>query len=634
MQLLDDTTYYIVVWKYCENCSEDNLNAVQLVIDGSIPPPNDNCSEATPLVINIPADGTTVGAEDDFHISGTGAFSGIDQTPSLAPGRDVVFSFTAPETTNYSFKATGYDVTQNLVLYVIPSCPVGSPPIDIANALGAANRSGVNSTEEVFCLSLAASQEVFVVVDDHYGSNPGSRFTLEVTRCVREGEPNNSPETAFPFACGISGSLSPASDIDFYALGSFPPGWRAFVMVDGEASRIANYDLRITTLTDTLEFDDDNNDASFGDSSPNVAGTRLTGGRVFASVNYFGGSAREPYRIHAVVQPPLALATVETEPNNNWLEANSSEQNYFYGTLSGPGLSADTDVYAFSVAEGDLIFVSLDGDPYRTNAPINARLELLDSGGNLLVVVDDSGAASFGGTNASLNTLTAFGPSSPAEALTYRSPIEGTFYARVSISSGAAGNARSGNYLLSISRNCLTGLDGLNHFPVLTNIVLASSVAVGTVTSLTGASWDPDLGDRTAATVSWGDGTTNHVEFPIPGLQPFSLPHQFNVANTNFTVTIALKDSQGGTAIWSTNIAVRVQSEAARFTSITPLSNGHFHLELEGTPQGLYRIEKCDILGSAWTELGTRTAGPAGTFSIDDPNPALSSRFYRAMSVP
>jgi hypothetical protein len=84
----------------------------------------------------------------------------------------------------------------------------------------------------------------------------------------------------------------------------------------------------------------------------------------------------------------------------------------------------------------------------------------------------------------------------------------------------------------------------------------------------------------------------------------------------------------------STNVHVGVPSEAARFTAINPLPSGQINLQLAGTPFGLYRIEKCNTLGAAWTELGTRTATANGTFTIDDPSPALTSRFYRAVTVP
>lgn len=633
-QLLADTTYYVVVWKYCDQPAfcEDGLNTLQLKISGTVVPVNDTCFGALPLQVNLPAIGTTVGAANNFQISGTGAFSGIDQIPSQARGRDVVYSFLPPAAGDYSFRVSGYRVNQNLVLYVVPSCPGGTGPTDITGGLGAANRSQVNSVEEVMCLPLTAGQEVFVIVDDNDLGNPGSSFTLEVTACVREIEPNNSPAEAFPFSNGIEGSTVPQFDMDFLALGRFPRGWRAFALLDGEACRTANFDLRITTLTDTLEYDDDDNDGSFGDSSPNIAGTPLTGEPAFAFINFFGGAEREPYRFFAVVQPPLASAVPETEPNGILSQANSADPNYFYGTLAGASPSTDVDVYAFGVAEQDLIFLSLDGDPHRTNAPLNARLELLDQTGKLLVGVNDNGATSFGSTNVATNTLSSFGPSSPGEALVYRSGVEGVFYARVSASANAVGGSGAGRYLLSISKNGFAGADGVNHPPAFNDVTLSSPPTAGTPVALTGTLWEPDTGDALSLVVSWGDGTTNIINYPTPGRLDFSIPHQFETGNTNLTIRLAVTDKHGASA--TLVVPTLVRAAVPRFQAIDRLQNGRIHLRLVGSPYSTYRIEHCSTLGVPWVELGKRTSDAAGLFTIDDLSPAPDSRFYRAIAVP
>src|SRR4030095_16568686 len=119
-------------------------------------------------------------------------------------------------------------------------------------------------------------QQVYIYVDDT-SLNVGSSFILEVTTCAQESEPNNTPMLASRPACGIEGSITPLGDSDFYALGTFPAGSRAFVMVDGESAELSNFDLRITSLTDTLEYDESDNDMQFGQTSPNVAGVPLVG---------------------------------------------------------------------------------------------------------------------------------------------------------------------------------------------------------------------------------------------------------------------------------------------------------------------------------------------------------------------
>ncbi len=623
LQLLADTAYYAVVWKFCDNCTDDGLNLLQLVVTRSTIPINDSCAGAIPVTVNIPVNGTTVGAGNTYQIVGTNAFRGLDQTPSRAFGRDVVYSFTAPITGTYSFKVYFYDVNQDLVLYVGPTCPTGTIPIGVGNALAAANRSLVNSAEEIVCQPLAAGQKVFAFVDDESIGNQGSSFIFEVTRCVPEREPNDSPERASPLACGIEGSIAPQFDVDFFALGHYPAGWRAFALLDGEAAKNADFDLRITTDVDVLEYDNDNNDETFGESSPNVAGTPLPEASTFLVVNYNSNlRASEPYRLYALVQPPIGSAVRETEPNDSPAQANSADQNYFYGTLSGPAPSTDVDLYAFSVLEGDLVFLSLDGDPYRTNAPINARLQLLDATGSTLVTVDDR---AFGSTT---NGLAGLFPTSPAEGLAYRSPDEGTFYARVSTSPSATGNAGAGAYLLSISKNCIIGSLGQNHPPVITNLTVPATVIVSANITLTGTIWELDSGDAPRLSVNWGDGATSLVEYAQPGRFEFSVTHAYTSVNTNVALSLTVTDKNGGVA--TTNLSVQVRPNLPRFNSISAPSFGRVHLQLLGMPRVSYRIEKSDRIGS-WSTLGTATADANGQFAVDDLAPSSNTRFYRAL---
>jgi hypothetical protein len=636
IQLLADSTYYILVWKYDEGTPDDGKNQLKLEIDRLILPPNDTCANAIPAQLNIPIHGSTAGAANNYQIVGTSAFWGVDQTPAPAAGRDVVYSFAAPASGTYSFKVYNYDVLQNLVLHVSPgpACPTGSFPIGIANCLAAANRSGVNSAEEIVCLPMSAGQQVFAIVDDQppagQGINRGSPFVFEVTVCTREQETNNSPATASRLTPGVEGTILPAGDVDFFALGSFPAGWRAFAMVDGEAARNADFDLRVTTAADTLEYDNDNNDSLFGASSPNIAGTLLTGGPAFVEVSYFGADDSEPYRLYAAVQPPASRAIEESEPNDDLAQANTAEENYFYGVLSGTSPSQDVDLFSFSVTEGDLLFLSLDGDPFRTNSPINARLELLDSSGSPLVLVNDAAASSFGGTNIATNTLSGFGPSAPAEGIVYRAGVEGTFYARVSISPSAAGSSGAGAYLLSITKNGISGSSGFNNAPALTNISITSPVSATFTALLTGFIWEPDIGDGASLIVFWGDGTTNTVDYPAPGRLYISLPHIYSAGNTNHTVNLQVTDRHGATDAASTTVQVRPQPLAATLLDLDKLPNGNISLLLQGTPNAFYLVEKADVLGS-WSPLGTGTAGANGRFTIVDTAPSPSSRFYRAV---
>src|SRR6185295_2652651 len=93
---------------------------------------------------------------------------------------------------------------------------------------------------------------------------------------------------------GVEGSSSPAADVDFFSLGTPATGSRVFALVDGVAGNSSDFDMRVTTSTDTLEYDDSNADAPFGFLSPSVAGTVLTGAPAFLRINQFAAAAAEP----------------------------------------------------------------------------------------------------------------------------------------------------------------------------------------------------------------------------------------------------------------------------------------------------------------------------------------------------
>ena len=457
IQLNAGTTYYIVVWM-CDNTAPTAGNtAVQLRVSRSLPPANDNCSSPTALTLNTPVTGATFLAINDYQLSAPACFTGIGQTQSTATGGDVVYSFMAPSAGNYSFKVTGYNPANNLVLYVATSCPTGAPPITVNTCLAASNRSASSSSEEVKCVLLSSAQTVFIFVDEN-ATTGGSAFSIEATACTLEAEPNGTPATAGPNTFGVEGAIDPVGDVDFYSLGTPPSGSRVFALVDGVASNNLDFDMRVTTSTDTLEYDDLNNDPLFGGASPNVAGTPLTGVQSFIRINQKSGLTAEPYRLYAVVQPPggnancNCPATNEIESNDTPGSANSASNNFFFGSLPGPAPSTDVDFFSFTANAGDLIFLSLDGDPKRDGTPINGALALVAPDAvTTLISVNDGGSTS--SITSGAGSLTSVTPFSPAEGLVWRAITTGTYFAKVFIGTTLTGTTGAGDYLLSISRN-------------------------------------------------------------------------------------------------------------------------------------------------------------------------------------
>jgi hypothetical protein len=526
-RLTAGTNYFIVVWLFDSAAPEPGNTAVQLKVIQQFLPNNDTCTAATTLLLDTPVNGTTLGATDNYRLSGSACFTGVGNHTSTAAGRDAVYTFTAPHAGNYSVRVTNYFAAEvsDLVIYAASSCPAaGGSPVTIGTCLAAVSRSDIGPAEEIACLPLAINQQIYIFVDEDTITS-GDTFTIEVTRCSSSTEPNNTPGTANTFVFGVEGPITPFNDADFFSLGTFPAGSRVFAIIDGIAGNDdGDFDIRVTTSTDTLEYDDYNNDLPFGSLAPNLAGTMLTASPAFLRVdryleNITNPSAIEPYRLYAVVQPPSASATAETEPNDTTGTANSAANNYFSGSLSGPSPSADVDVFSFTAQAGDLIFVSLDGDPLRDNTPINAELELLDPVGAALVAVDDS--ESISNTTSGAGVLDQSTPTSPSEGLVFRAFSSGTYFARVSIGLGGLGASGSGDYLLSITRNGVTGSCTFGISPLKRSFpgnagVGSIDVTAGVDCDWTAVSNSPFI-NITSGNNGTGNGTVNYSVTANPG---------------------------------------------------------------------------------------------------------------------
>jgi uncharacterized repeat protein (TIGR01451 family) len=197
-------------------------------LDRAAAPANDTCAGAIPLPLNRTVVATTAEAADDYQTPATvGCYGGIGQLPTTAPGRDIVFSFTAPAAGNYSIRVIqqgpNADPTraQNAVLYAVDGAG-GCPAPGVVNCIAGANRpqtsafatgstgSSSNHSEELTCIPMAANQLIYVFFDDARvagtAANPGGVTSLEAIPCNRESEPNDSIGQAEPFQCGVLGA--------------------------------------------------------------------------------------------------------------------------------------------------------------------------------------------------------------------------------------------------------------------------------------------------------------------------------------------------------------------------------------------------------------------------------------------
>ncbi|MBS1149067.1 MAG: hypothetical protein H6Q89_765, partial [Myxococcaceae bacterium] len=475
------TTYYILGYQYSTTPPIAGETSIQLRLTQAVAPTapaNDLCSAAPVLNLNLPVTGTTAGAANDYQID-AGCFVGVGNLTSTTPGRDVAYAFTPLVAGNYSFRAR--TATADLAMYLSNTCSTGTAPVEVATCRNAVDRTGA-SAEEINCVALTASSQVFAYVDAKTLAG-GSSFEIEVNACRLEAEPNQAPASSGPLSCGVTGGIVPAGDVDFYSLGSPVTGSRVFALADGISGADGDFDMRVTTATDTLQYNDFGNAAQFDDNAPSVAGTPLTGVASFIRMNHYDALIQsEPYRLYVVVQPPLASAAAEVEQNGTTSAANFSNLNYFSGSLSGASPSTDLDVYSFTASAGDLLYIALDGDPTRNNTPLNAQLELLNSAGVVLLTVNDDSSTSNITAGAGLTATT---PRSPNDSLIWRVRTSGTHYVRVAAGSTSTTTA-AGDYLLSISKNCVAGsTPALGPAPVLLgtagNYVLLAKTAISTV---------------------------------------------------------------------------------------------------------------------------------------------------------
>jgi hypothetical protein len=651
--LTSGTTYYIVVFQYDTPAPTAGNTAVQLRVGQVVTPANDTCAGAIALTVNTPLVGQTNSlTTNDYQLSGATCFTGLGNTSTTAPGRDVAYSFTAPTAGLYSFKVYNYSTALNPVLYIASSCPGGPAPQTVTTCLVAANRNTSNGSEEVVCANLTMGQMVFAIVDELGAATAGSQFTIEVNACTLETEANDTPATAQALTCGIEGAINIGTNPDFYNLGTPAAGSRVFAIADGVAANGASgdFDLRVTTTTDTLEYDDANNVTQFGSNGPNVAGTPLTGVASFLRVSHFSSLVSEPYRLYAVVQPPIASAAAELEPYNTIGTAHSPPSNYFSGALAGPAPSTDQDVYAFTATAGEIVVVGLDLDPLRNNTPINGAFELLDPTGAVILQINDGGSTS--STTASVGTLTGTTPNSPAEAATYRVPTTGTYYVRVGIGTTSTSTTGAGDYLLSISRNCaiaggITPTISINDVSLnegnagttaFTFTVSLSQASLGTVTvNFATADGTATLADNDYATnsgtVTFAPGVTSQMVTVNVNGDITNEPNETFFVNLTSPMGATILDGQGQGTIVNDDAACMLTCPANVTQGNDANQCGAVVNYPAPTPTGSCGTVTCAPVSGSFFPVGTTTVtctamvGPTCTFTVtvnDTQAPAIT----------
>jgi uncharacterized repeat protein (TIGR01451 family) len=458
-RLTAGTTYYVVAYNWGQLLPGNPFNDISISVE-RMP---DNCTlGARPLVLGTNV-GHNGGALNDYTLSGTACFSGIGHTTTSATGRDSVYSFTAPSAGAYSFKAQSWDPAAggNLVLYTSPSCPAPGSISCTAPVVAVNRQTGTTvqvTAEEVHCRTLASGETLYLFLDELSIVSTGGNTLIEISRCGLEAEPNNTPGAANPVdACPMEGAIT-AGEADFFSLGSPAAGTRAFVTVDGLQANSGDFQLRLTSATDTLEFDDDDMTAGWSALSPTIAGRALPGGPAYLRLNHFTATtASEPYRVYPVLEPPggdpygsSSSPELRDATNNGFAGVEFAGNNYFRGTISS---TSDRDLYLFCANEGDAITVNVDGDPGRNLTPIRTAIRTWDAFGNPLLAISDANTATVDNTSG-VGSLAWETPRTSAQAITFRARESGPHFVSVEVASATNVPAAS-DYLLAIGTNCV-----------------------------------------------------------------------------------------------------------------------------------------------------------------------------------
>lgn len=265
-----------------------------------------------------------------------------------------------------------------------------------------------------------------------------------------EAEPNEDAASANAISLNADGwairggAIGVAGDIDTYVI-SAPANSRIYAYVDtggtqnpGSNNRDAQLRVFEADGTTLIEFDDDDGTGNGLDGvsetglAPSISGARLlAGGTYYIQVKAFSASSViDPYTLYVMVS--TAGGVGEGESNNTAVEANvlttaCSPIGIASGAITPAG---DVDFYAIEAKSGDVLFLSLNGDPERDSVNVDLDLSLMNTDGTTVMLEADSDS------------------SSPfSEGFAFAIPSDGTYFIRVRDIGGVA----TGTYEVAVT---------------------------------------------------------------------------------------------------------------------------------------------------------------------------------------
>lgn len=456
LNLTAGTTYFVQVASTTTSLTA--ASQIQLSVGQQTTTPADSCGAGAPqlqlgrtsLIATEPTLTTLPATNDAQMTTDGGCYVGIGHTVTTATaGLDVAANFRAPAAGNYSFRVGRGDTstTPNQIIYLANTCLPGTPPVTYEGGSGnacvaAANRTtSASNVEELSCIPMTANQSYTLWIDQSTTTS-SSLYPVEVAACFPENEVNDQPMRANGLRCPITASIDPVGDVDFFALGT-RPGAKVYALIEGNATSVTDYDLRVTTETDTLEYDDANATSEMGTNSAVIAGTPLPNEPAWLRADYGTATAQGPYRLHAMLK--FGAPAPETEPNDTAATANAAG---LFVTGDIP-TTADFDFFEFTPREGDLVFLALDSSPTRAAGTVgNHNIQIVGPDLVQIALTADTGSTTV--TTASPGTLTGTTPNFSGDAYVFRARATGRHFARVNRTSTTG----TGTYTLAISLNC------------------------------------------------------------------------------------------------------------------------------------------------------------------------------------
>jgi uncharacterized repeat protein (TIGR01451 family) len=258
-----------------------------------------------------------------------------------------------------------------------------------------------------------------------------------LAQAVAEVEPNDTPAQATPLslvgACAVAtGSIAIAGDADFYSVQA-STGSTLWAYVDSggpQRSTGTTRDVALTLYgsdgTTIIEEDDNDGSGNGGDSSTETQDAAALAGVALPDAGAFylrvtaadGVGVVDTYRVLVVLT--TGAGAPESEPNDTGPTA---------GVL---GSTDDGDVYTIEVAPGaSLLYLSTDGDPERDSDGTDVAIELFGPEAGTMLFTSDPQQSGLTPLYVADSSDQVGSPAPPAEAFSYRAPVEGTYYVRV-----------------------------------------------------------------------------------------------------------------------------------------------------------------------------------------------------------